>query len=109
MHQILDFSTLKFIIFFSDAAEMKKLLAELDSLLVSIDEPPNDISRSDCLLAPKREQHCYTKEDIQELRRAYQDKVRLSYDREKLMHLGQSQLSLQRPSIDLEKAKNVLK
>lgn len=92
----------------SDAADMSKLLAQLESLLGSVDEPPNEISRSDCLV-PKRDQRCYSKEDIQELRRAYHDKITLSYDRKTLMDLGQSQLSMKKPSFDTEKTKNVLK
>jgi hypothetical protein len=88
---------------------MRNLLAQLDSLLVSVDEPPNETSRSECLNFPKREQCCYTNEDIQGLRRVYQDHIRLSYDREMLMELGKSRLALQRPNIDPKKAKSVLK
>lgn len=87
---------------------MGKLLEQLELLLESVDEPPNEISRSDCL-APKRDPRGYSKEDIKELRRAYNDTLVLSYDREALLDLGKSQMAQRRPSINPEKAKSVLK
>jgi len=87
------------------------LLAKLESLLLSVDEPPNEASRTHCL-QQKKAKCLYTKEEILQLRRAYQEKVGpdlISYDKETLMNLQKSALANRKLSLDMQKLKNVLK
>ncbi|XP_059470620.1 uncharacterized protein LOC132193767 isoform X2 [Neocloeon triangulifer] len=88
-------------------------LSRLERVVSLIDEPPNEESQAHCLDAQlgRATKRCpYTRDDIMHLRMVYNEAVKpsLSYDRDTLLDLKNSALSQRKPSLDEDRAKNVM-